>query len=90
VNAFYPYVAGKAEGTMRRNPFVVWDTGGRNKAGTDPDDFPFGLAAVPVSINDNGIPYECKFYGGLVGVAMNATDYEVKPVSGFSIQLMGA
>jgi hypothetical protein len=90
INVFYPYVAGKTEGTMQRNPFVAWDTfKDRWQRGLNPDDFPLGLSSVPVSIDDNGIPYECEFYGGLVGVAMSKTDYEVRPVSGYSIQLVG-
>lgn len=88
INAFYPYIAGKAKGTMQRNPFVAWDQK-QKREGTDPDDFPFGLSAVPVKIDDHGTEYDCEFYGGLVGVSMQRTDYEVKPVSGISIQLLG-
>jgi hypothetical protein len=90
VNAFYPYIAGKSEGGMLRNPFVAWDTfEGTYHQGTDPNDFPLGLSAVPVSVDDNGTPYDCKFYGGLVGVEMKGSEHEVKPVSGYAVQLVG-
>lgn len=87
VNAFYPYVAGERKGTMRRNPFVSWE--GNSTRGLEPDDFPFGLSAAPVTVNDHGTEYKCEFYGGLVGVAMSAADYQVRPTSGYSIQLLG-
>jgi Domain of unknown function (DUF4419) len=88
INAFYPYIAGGRQGTMQRNPHVAWESV-TGEEGIDPDDFPFGLSAVPVKIDDHGTEYDCEFYGGLVGVQMSATDYEVKPVSGISIQLLG-
>lgn len=90
INVFYPYVAGSVRGTMQRNPFVAWDTfKDAYHEGTDPDDFPFGLSAVPVQVNDHGTEYDCEFYGGLVGVEMNRPERQVKPVSGYSIQLLG-
>jgi hypothetical protein len=84
VNAFYPYVAGKREGEMVRNPYVDWqkDHGGR---GLDTDDYPFGMISVPVLVDDHGQEFNCKFYGGLVGVSMSAEDFTVRPESGIAI-----
>ncbi len=87
VNTFYPYVAGQGKGQMRRNPYVAWETT-KEEQGLDGEDFPFGLSAVPVTVDDHGTEYDCKFYGGLAGITMSA-DFEVKPVSGLSIQLLG-
>jgi hypothetical protein len=86
VNAFYPYVAGR--GAMQRNPFIAWDAT-KGEDGLDGDDFPLGLSSVPVTVNDHGTEYKCAFYGGLVGVEMRRPEYEVKPVSGYAVQLVG-
>lgn len=85
VNVFHPYIAGKNKGQMRRNPFVDWQEGG---SGNDKDDFPFGLVSAPVLLDDHGAEYDFEFYGGLVGVA--ATKEGVQPVSGWTIQNLGA
>lgn len=88
VNAFHPYVAGRRSG-MQRNPYVAWDNA-KAYEGLDPADFPLGLSAVPVKVDDHGTEYECEFYGGLVGVQMSqGPEYAVTPVSGLSVQLLG-
>ena len=90
INALYPYVAGDKPNAMQRNQFVDWQKnhGGRYP-GVDADDFPLGLVSVPVLVDDNGAPYNCEFYGGLVGVSL-AQDFTVRPESGYAVQLLGA
>ncbi len=88
INTLFPYIAGKDPKQLRRNEFVDWQKDRGNYAGVDPDDFPFGMSYAPVELDDNGIVYDCKFYGGLVGVSM-AEDFTVKAESGIAIQNLG-
>jgi len=83
VNTFFPYIAGKKQGQMSRNHCMQWES----SEGIDDDDFPSGLVCAPVQVIDHGTPYDCKFYGGLVGVSMQE-DFTVKAESGIAIQLL--
>lgn len=90
INTFYPYVAGSG-GTspMVRNRFVDWQADhGKGSPGLDSEDFPLGLVSAPVLVIDHGKPYNCEFYGGLVGVSMQ-DDFTVRPESGFAMRLLG-
>jgi hypothetical protein len=85
VNVFHPYIAGRSEGEMQRNSHVNWEKGGK---GVDRDDFPSGLVSAPVLLDDHGVEYDFKFYGGLVGVAMDE-NFSVQAKSGWAIQNLG-
>lgn len=82
INSFYPYIAGKNDGKMQRNPNI------RGAAGTDEEDFPLGLVSAPVEIDDNGELRNAEFYGGLVGVSMSEDLLVVRPESGYAMQLL--
>lgn len=82
INSFFPYVSGGKR--IVRNPYVNWKNNERG-AGLDTDDFPFGMARVPVLVDDHGRELRCEFYGGLVGVSMDE-DFTVRAVSGIAIQ----
>jgi len=84
VNTFFPYIAGKSEGTMSRNPCMEW----HKSSGNDEADFPSGLVSAPVLLDDHGTEYNFKFYGGLVGVSMSE-DKSVQAKSGWAIQNLG-
>lgn len=89
VNTLFPYLAGRSPGEMKRNKFVDWQANhGSGYPGVDSDDFPFGMVSAPVKIDDHGTLYDCKFYGGLVGVSLGE-DYTVKAESGISIHNLG-
>jgi hypothetical protein len=83
VNAFYPYITA-SKGQMKRNPCVDWESG----EAVEDDDFPSGLVSAPVLLDDHGTEYNFKFYGGLVGVAMDE-DFSVQAKSGWAIQNLG-
>lgn len=101
INTLYPYIHGN--GGFIRNPCINWQEHALQsygswdnkpeghkgyKEGVHPDDFPFGLISAPVLVDDHGTPYNCEFYGGLVGVSM-ANDFTVKPESGYAMQFLG-
>jgi len=89
INTFYPYINGSGGTTamLRNVDAVAWEFD-YNK-GTDEQDFPFGLLAAPVKVIDHGIPYDTKFYGGLVGVTMDPHTFQVKAESGWCVQNLG-
>lgn len=81
INALHPYVQG--QGKLRRNPYIQWEHT-QGEEGLDPNDFLPGLVHAPVKIDDNGVEYDCRFYGGLVGVSLGP-DMTVRPESGLAI-----
>lgn len=83
INAFHPYVA-EVEGQMRRNPYLDWQKDWGHD-GLDTDDFPFGMVSAPVLVVDHGQEFDCRFYGGLVGVSMADHDLTVRAESGIAI-----
>jgi len=88
INVFYPYISQNKSSNLIKNKFVNWQAN-NDKDGVNPDDFQFGMSYAPVTVIDHGVKYDCKFYGGLVGVSL-ADDFTVKAESGIAIQNLNA